>query len=488
MNSNKSYLYTEYPRLNILCATALIWGTFFFPIFGQQETRSLNNSSIDGYKGIWFTLGQFYEYGDKYSGGLGTYTAKHIPMAVHAPEVNRTYFVYGGTTAEDAKHLLCMIGSYDHKKGVLSKPTVVHDKKNVSDPHDNPSLLIDAEGYIWVFVSGRSTKRPGFKYKSVRPYDIEHFELVSTEEMTYPQPWLMPDGSFFHFFTKYTGRRELYFETSNDGMIWDHDRKLAGMKREQDKLAGHYQISASREQTVGTFFSWHPNGNVDKRTNLYYIKSSDKGHTWNSANGSQVKVPFEHPENTVLIVDYHNNNRNVYLKDMGFTSTGEPVCLYLTSGGHEPGPQNQPYQWMITKYSENHWEHYKVCTSDHNYDMGSLFISGDTWFVVAPVIEGPQKYAPGGEIAIYKSVDKGLTWNFHLQVTHNSLYNHNYVRRPINARSPFMFFWTDGDPTEMSMSKVYFGNMNGDVWMLPYKMYDETERPQKINYTKGKIR
>jgi hypothetical protein len=117
--------------------------------------------------------------------------------------------------------------------------------------------------------------------------------------------------------------------------------------------------------------------------------------------------------------------------------------------------------------------------------MGSIFISGDTWFVVAPVIEGPQKYAPGGEIAIYKSVDKGLTWNFHLQVTQNSLYNHNYVRRPINARSPFMYFWADGDPTEMSMSKVYFGNMNGDVWMLPYKMYDDTESPQKIDYKIG---
>ena len=25
----------------------------------------------DGYRGIWFTLGQFSEYGDKYSGGLG---------------------------------------------------------------------------------------------------------------------------------------------------------------------------------------------------------------------------------------------------------------------------------------------------------------------------------------------------------------------------------------------------------------------------------
>ena len=40
------------------------------------------NSIVDGYRGIWYTIKQGHEYGDKYSGGLGTYTMKHIPMAV----------------------------------------------------------------------------------------------------------------------------------------------------------------------------------------------------------------------------------------------------------------------------------------------------------------------------------------------------------------------------------------------------------------------
>jgi hypothetical protein len=30
------------------------------------------NPRAPGYQGIWFTLGQFGDYGDKYSGGLGT--------------------------------------------------------------------------------------------------------------------------------------------------------------------------------------------------------------------------------------------------------------------------------------------------------------------------------------------------------------------------------------------------------------------------------
>src|SRR6478609_829160 len=43
------------------------------------------SEQADGYRGIWFTLGQFSQHGDKYSGGLGTYTANHNPMAVYSP-------------------------------------------------------------------------------------------------------------------------------------------------------------------------------------------------------------------------------------------------------------------------------------------------------------------------------------------------------------------------------------------------------------------
>ena len=36
--------------------------------------QPLNNTRVDGYRGIWFTLGQESSYGYKYSGGFGTYT------------------------------------------------------------------------------------------------------------------------------------------------------------------------------------------------------------------------------------------------------------------------------------------------------------------------------------------------------------------------------------------------------------------------------
>src|SRR5690554_3635219 len=121
---------------------------------------------IDGYRGIWFDLGQRSQFGSKYSGGLGTYTAKHHPLALYAPAVHKTFFVYGGTTERMQTHLLAMVSYFDHRTRQLPKPVVVHDKQGVDDPHDNPSLQIDGRGRLWVFVSGRGRRRPGHVYRS----------------------------------------------------------------------------------------------------------------------------------------------------------------------------------------------------------------------------------------------------------------------------------------------------------------------------------
>ena len=254
------------------------------------------NPTAAGYDGIWFRLGQVSEYGDKYSGGLGTYTAKHIPLAIYSAAASKTFFVYGGTVP-GRRHLLIMAGCYDHATGMVPRPTVVHDKQGVNDPHDNASLALDEAGHVWVFVSGRSRTRPGFKYRSRAPLSIEAFERVSEEEMTYPQPWWLPGRGFLHLFTKYTAGRELYWETSPDGISWSDDQKLAGM-------GGHYQISAQRESRVITAFNMHPAGNVDCRTNLYFLETTDMGRTWTTADGTVVLPPLTDPQTPALVRDF----------------------------------------------------------------------------------------------------------------------------------------------------------------------------------------
>jgi len=445
-----------------------------------QEIALRNNQKMDGYKGIWFTLGQFSEYGDKYSGGLGTYTAKHIPLSIYSPEVNKTFFVYGGTTGPDDRYLLCMIGSYDHSSKKVSKPTVVFDKQGVDDPHDNPSLAMDAEGYLWVFVSGRGRSRPGFKYRSTAPHAIDAFEQVTEEEMTYPQPKYIPGKGFLHLFTKYTGVRELYFETSADGEKWTEDQKLVGMRREEDKNGGHYQISGQHGDKVVFFFNWHPNGNVDLRTNIYYLQTTDFGQTWTTVDGKKVEIPVDDIHSQTLVKEFFSQGKNVYIKDVNFDEHGNPVALYLAGPGHQPGPKSGPREWFVAYYNGSDWEHHKITESDQNYDTGSLFIKGNDWMVIGPSTDSPQKWGAGGEVVMWKSKDKGKSWEQAKQLTKNSERNHNYVRKVVGGKDPFFYFWADGNPDKISESHLYFGDSKGKVWKLPYVMDQDEAKPKRV--------
>jgi hypothetical protein len=442
-------------RLSLTLATLLTAGATF------AATPPAPAPQAEGYRGIWFTLGQMSEYGDKYSGGLGTYTANHNPLAVYAAAVDKTFFVYGGSPAGE-RQLLCLIGSYDHKTGRVSRPVVVHDKRPVNDPHDNPSLNIDPDGYLWVFVSGRARSRPGYIYRSVAPYDTSRFERVGEREITYPQPWHVTGKGFLHLFTKYTKGRELYFATSPDGRTWSDDQKLAG-------FAGHYQTSGARGNKVATFFNYHPGGSVDKRTNLYYAQTTDFGATWTTAAGKALTLPLAAIENEALVVDYAAQGRLLYTCDLNFDAAGNPILLFVLSRDFRPGPGGGDREWTVAHWKGGKWNLSTVTTSDHNYDMGSLYVQRDQWLVIAPTDVGPQKWGTGGEMVLWSSRDEGKTWTRQRNVTDKSEFNHSYARRPLNAKDPFFALWADGNPDKISPSRIYFSDSTGQkVFRLPY--------------------
>ena len=124
------------------------------------------NQKMDGYKGIWFSSGEFLEYGYRFSGGAATFASRHKPIAIYSPEVKKTFFVYGGTTDDDERHLLIMASYFDHRLHLVPKPVIVYDKMGVTEPGDNASLSIDSKGYLWVFVSGSGRTRPGLIFRS----------------------------------------------------------------------------------------------------------------------------------------------------------------------------------------------------------------------------------------------------------------------------------------------------------------------------------
>jgi hypothetical protein len=444
----------------------------------QPGAIALLNRKSDGFRGIWyFNQPLKNEYVYKYSGGLGTYCANHSPFAWHVPEAGRTYFCYGGTDASNST-LLHLVSYYDHKTGRVARPTLLLDKRT-DDAHDNPVINVDDRGRIWIFSSSHGRGRPSFISRSVKPHDIEAFECVWTGNFSYPQPMYHPGRGFLFVHTWYVAGRGNYLMSSDpDGTAWSERTQTSYFEE------GHYQISGTwKSRKTGIAFNMHPKGKgLNYRTNIYYMESDDFGGTWRTAGGEPLAIPLADKANPALATEYQSRGRNVYLADIVFDAAGRPVILFVLSKGFESGPDNGPREWRIARWTGTEWQDRPTgITSLSNYDVGALYIEGDTdWRLIGPTQPGPQPYNPGGEIAMWTSRDAGATWTMARQMTTNSPMNHGYVRRPVNAHPDFYGFWADGHGRKPSESRLYFCSRDGDVFRLPQVMKEDFEKPERL--------
>jgi hypothetical protein len=425
------------------------------------------------------------EYVYKYSGGLGTYCAKHRPFAIYCEAVNRTFFCYGGATKDSNRQLLHMVSYFDHATKTVPRPTILLDKKT-DDAHDNPVISVDSSGYIWIFSTSHGRSRPSYIHRSSKPYDIDHFELIPATYLnedqqtpitnfSYLQTWHTPGTGFQTFFTRYNypAARTICFMSSPDGITWSKWQRLAAIDQ------GHYQISGVGKSRIGSMFNYHPKGKgLNWRTNLYYIQSTDNGNTWHTVDGQELSLPLTEVSNQALIDNYEDQGLNVYLKDLRYDSNDHPVLLYITSKGYQSGPQNNPRTWTVSRWTGSQWVTSPVTTSDNNYDFGELWMfAEDDWRIIGPTETGPQPFNPGGEIAMWKSTDQGATWNKVRQLTQNSPMNHTYVRRALNAHPDFIAIWADGHGRQPSNSRLYLCDIHGNTFQLPSQMTADTAAP-----------
>ena len=431
--------------------------------------------TCDGYRGIWYPMQKIGDY-YKYSGGLATYPQQILPIAHYAPEVDRTFFVYGGTV-KGRRNVLEMISYYDHATGRVPRPRILMNK-HTADAHDNPSMTLDDAGHVWVFANAHGTMRSGYVWRSVKPYDIDRFELVLHRNFSYMQPWFEKGRGFLLLHTLYRqGRRFLYWRTSPDGRRWRRLHALARVAK------GHYQISWQQEGKVGTAFNAHPATGLDTRTNLYYLETTDFGDSWRTAGGKKVALPVNTFESPALVRDYRAEGLMVYLKNVRFDAHGRPVLMFLTADTYRPGPTDAPRTWRTARWTGDRWDIRPITTSDNNYDFGTLSIEPDgSWRMIGATEPGPQAWSTGGEIALWTSRDRGKHWRKVRQLTRDSRYNHTYPRLPVNAHPDFHAFWADGDGLKPSESRLYFTNRAGTkVRRLPTHIPGQSARTEPVH-------
>ncbi len=451
--------------------------------------------TADGYRGIWYyNQPTKDEFRYKYSGGMATYPQQHAPIAIYRKEVNKTFFVYGGTTARadnDKQQLLHMVSYFDHATGTVPRPRILLNKRT-DDAHDNPVLSIDDSGHLWIFSPSHGTSRPSYIHRSTRPWSIDEFERVAQTNFSYPQPWFVSGRGFLFLHTRYGGgnwgvkaARVTGATLSADGRDWSRGSALAAIE------LGSYQVSWPAGSRVGTVFDFHPAPlGLNARANIYYLETSDLGATWSTASGNAVAVPLTNSRNAALIYDSVREDKLVFLKDLNYDAQGRPVVLFLTTKGFEPGPANGPREWKTARWSGLAWEVRDVTTSDNNYDHGSLYIEADgTWRIIAPTDPGPQPHNPGGEMVLWTSRNQGATWRKVRPITRGSALNHTYARRPLDAHPGFYALWADGHGRQPSQCHLYFTDQEGmHAWRLPVQMTGDSAKPELVGRDQEKQR
>jgi hypothetical protein len=456
----------------------------------RGRSASPTAATADGYRGIWYISGN-----KEYGGGFALFPAQHSPSAIYGAQAKKTFFVYGGTVA-GRRQLQAMVSYYDHQRDVVPRPTIVHDwgagglkPAQAADAHRNPTLALDGDGRVWVFVSGHGDA--GYVYRAKEPHRVDQFELAAATPMTYPNPWWIPQRGFFVFFTKYDHHRESFWTTAADGrrladaVTWSKPGQLNAWTVGRDGPRyghGNYQYTAACGTRVATVMNnWI--GRTRDRSNLFYLQSDDMGRTWQTADGKDFTPPVREVKCAALVRDFWGERLQVYVQHLTFDRQRRPVILVLTApaGQTREGPGGSR-TWTVVHWLGDRWAFHPVTTSSNNFDCGTLYTEDDReWRIIGPTEPGPQRWRTGGEIALWVSRDQGASWQKARQLTAGSKSNHAYVRRPVDAQPDFYALWADGDGNDPgSPSRLYFCNRAGEVRVLPPAMSAAVVRPKRL--------
>lgn len=360
----------------------LLFIALAFSASATAETVEISNS------GLWYSHGLSGEQ-PKYSSAMATGTNKVIPVGVRANGEN--YYTYSD----------CVNGQYriyvknDTQKTILSR-------SNYCDPHDNAAIRVASDGYVFVYKSARSDYRKSYVYKSLAPYDISSFEIISSGYKAYPQAWSM--GLLY---TKYlrispeNALRELWITTTQNTEL-----KLVE--------GGHYAVSFYDGVFIHMFYNWHKNDDLDNRGGIYYMRSSN-GINWQNKSGQALNLPVI-PDSSETRITPHDGTL-IYLKDMKIVN-GLPILLYSKSTSALPGVGTREL-WQIDVYGNEDY----ITNQEHNYDGATYF--GHSQHIIAAVKGRDAGYAGGDISFMYNGAEIGGIFNGQAN---------NYPRKVINFR------------------------------------------------------
>jgi len=436
-------------------------------------TRPRYDEPVGEAQGVWYTAGTTAGYARHrpdptypaekyacvypgrqtvYSGAMATYCAWHRPMAVYAPTVDRTFLVFGNPVNSPA------ISFYDHARDTFAAPVILGTNPNM-DAHRNPTLLIDGDGFLYVFFGAHGDQTR--VVKSTKPYDISQWCKAAplSANNTYPQPWLLTPGELF---VSYRAPPGWCFRTSVDrARSWSPRTELINFPGSSIYAVS---VAASGAYPRKIHIAWERMGGGTpeeirtkalwaRRYNVYYACSDDGGATWRRSDGSAYMLPIS--EDTAERI-HDSGERGVWLKDIQLDGAGKPHILFL-----DADLRTYDTVWKHACPLGAKWQISDITTTDHMYDAGGLVVLADDDLRLYGPTSTSQPHEDGGEIDEWRSRDGGATWERARRITLDSKYSHNHVKVVWNHQNPdFRVLWCYGDSTYPPATQ--------DVYLLRY--------------------
>ncbi|MFH1567096.1 MAG: BNR-4 repeat-containing protein [Gemmatimonadota bacterium] len=417
------------------------------------------------HRGVWYASGTANAlpgHGHVYSGPMATYCAWHRPMAVYAPEVERTFWVYGNADNGPT------ITAFDHGAGRFLEPVVLGHNPD-GDAHRNPTLLLDEDGLLYVFW-GAHADQPTRVCRSARPHDLSEWLTLPSlpgRVSTYPQPWQLVEGEVFVCHRHPPGWG--YCISRNGGRSWEEAAPFVDFPEDRGWAVSVYGVSVAAAGPCPRrlHFAWSRVGGGTeaqvesthlwaRRFHVYYAASDDGGRTWQRSDGAPYALPIA--EATAERV-HDSGQRGVWLKDIQVDGQGNPCILFL-----EADAATYESEWMVLRRADGQWRLSTVTRSDHTYDDPALvLIAADDFRIWGPSTPS-QPQEDGGEMEEWQSTDGGLTWTNTRHLTRGSPFSHLNVKAALNHQlgtGDLRAFWSYGDssspPESSEVSMFYYG-------------------------------
>ena len=386
--------------------------------------------------GAWYSCCSINDY-TQYHTPAATYYTTLRPNGIRfAGMHDRSYFVYGDYSRDPA------IRYYDNSTGILSEAVIAGRTQIPGDAHGNPSLLIDDDGYIYVFFGCHHN--PIQVRRSKAPENILEWEeeVQISVTATYPQPYMLDSGTIITSFRESAGVATAgwgYVTSTSKGQEWSSCRLLVSEPKNFIYALSEVVRNSSGESSYHlaiTPFS----DETRLYENIYYLRSDDGMETFQASDGTVIAGEPPFPLSQLELV-YVNTDSSSHINDFAIGGDGTPFILF------NEGPWSQaalpaPGEWKLARRSEAGWVISSIAPCNHLFDRGCLLV--DRAPHLRAFLPAGKDLHDGGEMIEYSSEDNGLTWELSDQITWNSGLSHNYAVRVLGAAQDFQVFWSFG--------------------------------------------